>query len=310
MEIFAPSYCQNFKCIADKCKHSCCIDWEINIDEKTYDKYKSENSDFAKEILKNTKKTKSGAHFLLDKNGRCKNLDCNGLCKIITELGEDYLSDICRLHPRFFNYVGERIEMGLGLSCEEAVRLTLTDGKSFTLVKIGENEEENVNEASDFDALAERDGLISFFESADGTCNEKIKSTAEKYGISSDFYNVSEWIDYLLALEILDEEWRTLLESSKIKEQKTTPRSIGPYVENLFKYLVFRHVSTATSELSFVSRLAFSLLGVSLVIYLFEREEKMTESRLFEIVRLFSSEIEYSEENTESLIFELEMDMM
>lgn len=308
MEIYAPSYCQNFKCIADKCKHSCCIDWEINIDEKTYEKYKSENSAFAKEILKNTKKTKSGAHFLLDKNGRCKNLDCRGLCKIITELGEDYLCDICRLHPRFFNYVGDRTEMGLGLSCEEAVRLALTDGERFTIVKIGENEEESFPE--DFDALTARDGIIYFFENIDGACNEKIKATAEKYGISTEFYTASEWIDYLLALEILDEEWRTLLESSKIKEQKTTPSSIGSYVENLFKYLVFRHVSTATSELSFVSRLAFSLLGVSLVIYLFEREEKMTESRLFEIVRLFSSEIEYSEENTESLLFELEINIM
>ena len=111
-------------------------------------------------------------------------------------------------------------------------------------------------------------------------------------------------------MEILDEEWRELLEKSKDKPSESLEFSIEPYLENLFKYLVFRHVSTASSELSFVSRLAFSLLGVSLVTYLFEREENKTESRLFEIVRLFSSEREYSEENTESLIFELEMNMM
>ena len=39
MKLYAPSYYKKFKCIADKCEHSCCIGWEIDIDEETLEKY-------------------------------------------------------------------------------------------------------------------------------------------------------------------------------------------------------------------------------------------------------------------------------
>ena len=32
MRIIAPDYYREFHCIADKCRHSCCIGWEIDID--------------------------------------------------------------------------------------------------------------------------------------------------------------------------------------------------------------------------------------------------------------------------------------
>ena len=40
MKLYAPKYYKNFKCIADKCDHSCCIGWEIDIDSAAYAKYK------------------------------------------------------------------------------------------------------------------------------------------------------------------------------------------------------------------------------------------------------------------------------
>jgi hypothetical protein len=41
MKQFTPDYFNTFKCIADKCTHSCCIGWEIDVDEVTLDFYKS-----------------------------------------------------------------------------------------------------------------------------------------------------------------------------------------------------------------------------------------------------------------------------
>lgn len=310
MEIYAPSYYEKFKCIADRCNHSCCIDWEISIDEKALNKYRALKTDLGKEILNNISSDESGAHFVLDKRNRCSNLDGRGLCRIISELGEGYLCDICRLHPRFFNEVGGRIEMGLGLSCEEAVRITLTETQRFNLVKIGESEEKIKSDPPDFDAQRERDGVISFFESTSGSYEEKIKATRKKYGIETDFNTEDEWIELLLSLEILDNGWKELLEKSKKASRKIIPEELLMCFENLFKYLVFRHVSSAESKLSFLSRLSFSFFCVDLVKYLAGREECLNEARLFEIVRLFSSEIEYSEENTESLIFEFEANII
>ena len=41
MKLYAPSYYKSFKCIADKCRHSCCIGWEIDIDDDTFEYYKT-----------------------------------------------------------------------------------------------------------------------------------------------------------------------------------------------------------------------------------------------------------------------------
>ena len=32
MQIIVPDYYKEFSCIADHCRHSCCIGWEIDID--------------------------------------------------------------------------------------------------------------------------------------------------------------------------------------------------------------------------------------------------------------------------------------
>ena len=40
MFVMIPEYYNKFKCIASKCSDNCCIGWEIDIDSKTYEKYK------------------------------------------------------------------------------------------------------------------------------------------------------------------------------------------------------------------------------------------------------------------------------
>lgn len=309
MEIVAPLYCKDFKCIADKCRHSCCIGWEIDIDEKTYKKYKGLKTELSS-ILSNVETSDSVPHFALDEKGRCKNLDENGLCKIITNFGEEYLCDICRLHPRFFNEVGGRLEMGIGLSCEEAARIVLFDTHPFELVKIGENDDCCDNCDGEFDTVPSRNSIISFIENEDGLFFEKLAKLEKRYKIKTDFKTISEWIEYLLSLEILDLEWEKNLKKAEKSEQKHHYTKYNSAFEALFKYLVYRHVSIADGEYSFLSRLAFASLSVKLVKYLFEREDSLTEERLVDIVRLFSSEIEYSSENTEDIIFELEAEML
>ena len=36
-----PDYYDTFKCKANLCTDNCCIGWEIDIDENTYEKYKN-----------------------------------------------------------------------------------------------------------------------------------------------------------------------------------------------------------------------------------------------------------------------------
>ena len=75
MILRVPSYYKTFQCIADKCEHSCCIGWEIDIDEDSYDYYMGIEGAFG-ERLKEQTVTEDGEHsFVLRKNGWCPFLD-------------------------------------------------------------------------------------------------------------------------------------------------------------------------------------------------------------------------------------------
>ena len=124
MKLYAPKYYEEFKCIADKCTHSCCIGWEIDVDENSYKKYKKSKCQYAKAVLSSIENGDT-PHFALKENDRCPHLDERGLCKIIINMGEGYLCDICREHPRFYNFTNYGKEVGIGMSCPEACRIIL-----------------------------------------------------------------------------------------------------------------------------------------------------------------------------------------
>ncbi|MBR6653092.1 MAG: hypothetical protein IKL30_07995, partial [Anaerotignum sp.] len=41
MKLIAPDYYTKFQCIADRCRHSCCIGWVIDVDADTLEYYHS-----------------------------------------------------------------------------------------------------------------------------------------------------------------------------------------------------------------------------------------------------------------------------
>ena len=48
-----PAFFDEFKCIANKCTDSCCVGWEINIDDETIDVYKNMQTTFGEKIREN-----------------------------------------------------------------------------------------------------------------------------------------------------------------------------------------------------------------------------------------------------------------
>ena len=66
MKIKVPNYYKNFKCIADKCQHNCCIGWEIDVDESTMALYNTVDGEFGKRLKSNI----CDGHFVLDENER------------------------------------------------------------------------------------------------------------------------------------------------------------------------------------------------------------------------------------------------
>jgi len=56
---------------------------------------------------------------------------------MILDHGEDYICNICKDHPRFRNFWSGITELGIGLSCEEAARIILSQKTPLKLVTDG-----------------------------------------------------------------------------------------------------------------------------------------------------------------------------
>ncbi len=125
MREIRPDFYPRFACRAAGCRHSCCRGWEIDVDGESAAYYRALPGPLGEELRAALTEDAEGWHFRLDAEERCPFLRRDGLCRLICELGEDALCDICALHPRFYAACGEYELAGLGLSCEAAAALLL-----------------------------------------------------------------------------------------------------------------------------------------------------------------------------------------
>lgn len=116
----------DFKCTADKCKFTCCEGWDIDIDNDTYEKWKNHKED-SEYLLNNVKiKNVNGENgYFINKETfeSCLFLDCKGLCNIVKNKGEEYLSKTCSIFPRISNDFEEMKEFSLSCSCPEVIEI-------------------------------------------------------------------------------------------------------------------------------------------------------------------------------------------
>ena len=150
MKYHKPSFFDQFKCIGSACTDTCCAGWEIEVDETTAQGYLAEKGAFG-DRLRREIGSEPGEYFFKLKNNRCPFLNKENLCDIFINLGEDRLCDICREHPRFYNWFGDYTEVGLGLCCEEAERLLFSDSKSLTFVEeVTQDEEQDYSDEDEY----------------------------------------------------------------------------------------------------------------------------------------------------------------
>ncbi|MDL2237843.1 flagellin lysine-N-methylase [Christensenellaceae bacterium OttesenSCG-928-K19] len=133
-KVYMPEFANNFQCIGRNCENSCCHDWRVDIDQKTYQKYMECDDKILRgkastslSLYPDTKSTsKVYATIDLDKKtNRCVFLNDNDLCEWQLKYGVDYLSSTCREYPRRMIRIGNSYLMSLVSSCPEVVRLGL-----------------------------------------------------------------------------------------------------------------------------------------------------------------------------------------
>lgn len=294
MNIFKPSYYDEFKCIADKCKHSCCIGWEIDIDEDTFEKYKNAEGEFSERLNANIS-TEETPHFVLREYDRCPFLNKENLCDIIINMGEGALCQICADHPRFRNWFSDREEIGLGMCCEEAARIILAYKEKVKII----GKDCPMDEESVFFNMREQ--VLSIIQDRDWTLGERIENLCEFYDLKMPDCN---WADMLVSLERLDESWNEKIELVRLPE-KDIESDFEVAFEQISVYFIYRHFSEAFYDGRIKERILFAILSLDIIRRIFS-QGKQTMEELIEICRMYSSEIEYSEENVEAVLELLE----
>lgn len=295
MKIYAPKYYTQFKCISSNCTHSCCIGWEIDVDKATLEKYSNLTDAYGKGISKSIKGKRS-PHFKLLKGGRCAHLDKKGLCNIIKNLGKEYLCDICREHPRFYNQTINGLEVGLGLSCLEACRLILSSNDYNEIIQVGEYSIEA--EFLDFNPIIYRDEAFSILTDKI-PYKEKLEALKSRFKVSPQSFTDKEWVKLLKDLEYLEKPHKKLF--ANYSSTKRLPQN-EVYLERALAYFIYRYVAKANSSYEVGAYVGLCLFLESLLSYVLSSQNACELNEIIPLAVTLSEEIEYSESNVDKIL--------
>ena len=288
MKLLAPAYYSRFACIADACRHSCCVGWEIDIDPATHAHYQT-MEDIRESIVED-----DPPHFRLGPDDRCPHLDERGLCRIILRHGEDALCDICREHPRFYHTTSQGMEVGLGMSCEEACRIILESDDFDEFLPVGQTD--GTPKKAEFDPIPYRNYIYSILKTREFPYPERLSYLSDSFGITPTLHSDGVWQGVFAGLEYLDEAHKPLF--AAYSSHTATPEEWVPALTRALAYFILRHVSPAETPDEMLAGLGLALLLERALCSMVTHDPTLT---LADAARILSEEMEYSEENTEAL---------
>lgn len=306
MKLIEPSFYKEFNCTASMCKHNCCIGWEIDIDESTLDFYSKVGGSFGGKI-KNNIDVKGTPHFILGSDERCPFLNDKNLCDVIINLGQDRLCQVCTDHPRFRTYLPDRVEVGLGLCCEEATRLLLSNNMPLNFYSSNiDSEDEELDESYNL-TISLRDKIISMLQNRSLSIEQRINNLLADYGVEWRKRGIDEWVGVLLGLERLDDAWTQKLSELKLSNNLDIKGFKGSSFyeeyryEHIVVYMIYRHFMESLYDNDIISKIKFAVLSYKIILSLdalkWQKDGNLSIDDCIENIRSYSSEIEYSDEN-------------
>ena len=333
MLLRVPDFYDSFRCIAGKCTDTCCVGWEIDIDETTAKRYAELKGEYGEILRQGIEED----HFKLLPGDRCPFLRRDGLCDMICHIGEDYLCDICREHPRFVEVYGDIMEKGLGLCCEEAVRLLLeAKGTSSSPITFVEREIDDEPDDIPEDAIEARDAifeerehlfkiladhnrpfnerLIEILDFAVETSGfEDLEQSTENSKISTNdkiSNNILQcWIKVLGKGESFGPAWdrayAKLAQVSRNLEDGKNRECAGLYTdsdgEKIIAYLLFRYYEKSLFDGNSLTKVEFAIFFWLMLknfdtIFADASNNASPQAAKINAIKLFSKQTEYSEE--------------
>ena len=290
-----PDYYPDFRCVAGDCGHNCCIGWEIDINPAALRRYDGMRGAMGDRLRASIARDENGARFILDASERCPLLNKDGLCDLIIEAGEKALCQICRDHPRFRLRLRDREEMGLGLCCQEACRLILSQREPVRLILEDDGRSKAEMGRSDLRMLARRDHLIALAQDRSLSIPDRMARILEAEHAALPHVAMEQWVRVLLDLERLDDGWTEILEAGL----RPGPVQADAVIqEQLLVYFLYRHCLKEWRCQDYaLGAVPFCVLSTQLIAWLCREPAELSE-----IARMYSAEIEYSDENLAALL--------
>lgn len=324
--VIVPNYYQAFLCTASDCRHTCCVGWEIDVDADTLAYYDTVEGEMGQRLRVSIDRGADPPCFRLTPDERCPFLNESGLCDLITELGESSLCHICDDHPRFRNVLPDRVELGLGLCCEAAARLILSQTEPFSVVELPPEKavrerhaHEDGEELDDLTAslIAHRETLLPLLCDRSRPLSDRIRHVFEECDIdlaeseTNTFQSYASIAALLRDMERLDPAWDGYLHALESLTEDPLYELDGEddvAYENLIGYFLYRYMTADATYWPDArrTRTAFAVLCTVIIHAIHRATGGKDLDSLCEIARMFSSEIEYSEENLERLMGEAE----
>lgn len=310
MKTIVPSYYSSFKCLAGACKNSCCIGWEIDIDDKTLAEYKKLPGDFGELLRSNIDFANEAAHFKLDASERCPFLNESGLCDIILKLGEDSICQICTDHPRFRNFFSDRTEIGLGLCCEACANIILSTREKVRLTVVNDDGPACALSEYEMTFLDFRDKIFDLMQDRSQTLDERVETMLSACASCLPEKTLAQWVDIFSSLEQLSPQWGFILNNIRNAKPCDFKYSFSEKINTAFEqflvYLTYRHLWNAYDSGRLSAGACFIALSYKLLRDLLAYDKCNSPDYLAELCRLYSCEIEYSEDNMSALFDLLE----
>lgn len=126
-----PAYYDQFHCLAEGCKLSCCKGWEITFNKKDYlalrrTKGSPELEETLEKCVRRARKGPNAGRFYAEfdmHTGVCPLLGEDSLCNLQRECGPDALPVVCKIFPRGERYSLMGLERTLSPACEAVLEL-------------------------------------------------------------------------------------------------------------------------------------------------------------------------------------------
>ena len=311
MLITKPAYFDDFRCIASACPDSCCKEWDVLVDDRSAEYYRSLPGKLG-EDLRCVLHDEDGQTVMTIVNGRCPMWRQDGLCRIQAELGEQALCHTCRSFPRLRHDYGDLVELALELSCPEAARIILSapwepwleqilpggeepeyDEEAMAVLKATRKRALALLEDTARDVPATLAALLLYGYQAQAELDgEEERPFAPDAALDSVAQlvrpgDISHILAFYRSLEILTPQWKARLNAP----------DPGPWQDGyrrLARYLVERYWLQAVSDYDLCGRVKFMVVSCLVI--------RALGGDFAQTAQLYSKEIENSTENVEALL--------